>query len=287
MVAASSITTDGTSANGGPQKNAYLPFVPQTGNVYTYTLELDTLGSDSQWAAMGFNVASAVEGEYYNGAIAWALQWQNAESTGIGICKGPGYTGETNFCPVGAGYNTLSWVLDTRGATWTAQFYINSVAKGAPFTYTGDPGITTIGFASSVGLTDGYSVKNLSLTVATGGTISNYSSWASANDVTGGPNGDSDHDGNSNLVEYALALNPAASDGSPGTLTGNLLGYTKRDLAVANGDIAYAIEKSVDLGLTDPWTVVTPLVNNNTTISYTLPTGEGKVFARLKVTMTP
>jgi lysophospholipase L1-like esterase len=69
----------------------------------------------------------------------------------------------------------------------------------------------------------------------------NFATWASAHGVTGGANGDSDHDGISNLVEYALLLNPAASDGSPGTLTGNLLSFTKRAEAVANRDVTYAI----------------------------------------------
>jgi hypothetical protein len=287
--AAASITTNGTSVNGGAQKNAYLPFTPEAGHVYTYTIDLDTLGSGYQWAAMGFNVASQVEGESYDNAIAWALQWQNAASTGIGICKGPGYAGETNFYPVGYDYNTLSWVLDTRNATWTARFFINSVAQGDPFTYTANPGITNIGFASSSGLSDGYSVRNLSLSVSSGDTSADYYGWASANGVTGGPGGDSDHDGISNLTEYALDLNPSASDGSPGTLTGTLIVFTKRSLAVENGDVTYAIEESAnlgltdDLGLTDPWNVVTPLVNNNASISYALPSGRERVFVRLKV----
>ena len=49
-----------------------------------------------------------------------------------------------------------------------------------------------------------------------------YASWASANGVTGGVNGDSDNDGIKNLVEYALA------DGTSGTYTGGTLSFTKR-----------------------------------------------------------
>ena len=281
--AAASITTDGTSANGGAQKNAYLPFTPEAGHVYTYTLELDTLGSGFQWAAMGFNVANQVEQESYDNAIAWALQWQNAASSGIQYCKGPGYAGINAFYPVGVGYNTLSWVLDTTNAVWTARFFINSVAQGAPLTYTTPPGITRIGFASSSGLTDGYSVRNFSLTVSIGEPVTNYDSWAGANGVIGGPAGDSDHDGISNLTEYALDLNPSASDGSPGTLSDDLLIFNKRGLAVDNGDVTYAIEESDDLGLTDPWSIVTPLVNNDDTISYALPSGKARVFVRLKI----
>jgi hypothetical protein len=49
----------------------------------------------------------------------------------------------------------------------------------------------------------------------------------------------------------------------------------------------YAIEESDDLGISDPWAVVTPGVNDGTTISYTLPTAGSRLFARLKVTTTP
>ena len=45
------------------------------------------------------------------------------------------------------------------------------------------------------------------------------------------------------------------------------------DEAVANNDITYAIEESDDLGVGDPWSPVTPDVNDSATISYTLPTG--------------
>jgi hypothetical protein len=120
-----------------------------------------------------------------------------------------------------------------------------------------------------------------------GGTSSasgSYSTWASTNNVSGGENGDSDNDGIKNLVEYALALNPAASDGAPGTFVGGLLSFTKRTEAVTNGDLTYAIQESDDLGVTDPWSTVTPTSNNPTTISYQLPAGSPKKFARLLVT---
>lgn len=122
----------------------------------------------------------------------------------------------------------------------------------------------------------------------TPGAAIDYTSWAYLNGVTGGPNGDSDNDGIKNLVEYALNLNFAGSDGSAGTLTGNMLSFTKRPEAVTNGDVTYAIETSPDL--LNSWTPVSyilPDVNNGTTISYTLPTGLGKIFARLVVTQKP
>jgi hypothetical protein len=119
------------------------------------------------------------------------------------------------------------------------------------------------------------------------GSAGTFSTWASTNNVTGGPNGDSDNDGISNLVEYALALNPAASDGAPGTFTGGTLSFAKRGEAVTNGDVTYAIQESDDLGVSDPWQNVTPTTNTTSTITYLLPSGSPKKFARLVVNSAP
>ena len=123
--------------------------------------------------------------------------------------------------------------------------------------------------------------NNVILTV-TGGT-SGYASWADSHGIPGQPaEGDFDHDGISNLMEYALGLDPTVSNGPVGTLTGRLLSFTKGTAAVTNNDVTYAIEESDDL---DQWTVVTNYTeNNSTTISYTLPAGKPKTFARLMVT---
>jgi autotransporter-associated beta strand protein len=115
-----------------------------------------------------------------------------------------------------------------------------------------------------------------------------FRQWLAANGISDtDPTHDSDHDGITNLMEYALGLDPAAPNGAAGTLTGRLLSFAKSAAAVANGDVTYAIEKSDDLGRTDPWTVGTPDLNNDTTITYTLPDGKPRAFARLKVTQTP
>ncbi len=116
-------------------------------------------------------------------------------------------------------------------------------------------------------------------------TTGNYASWATTNMVTGGPDGDSDNDGVKNLVEYALNLNFAGSDGAnaTGNLTNGLLSFAKRGVAVTNNDVSYAIEESVDLV---SWAPVTATSNTATAITYSLPAGSAKKFARLKLVRT-
>ena len=111
----------------------------------------------------------------------------------------------------------------------------------------------------------------------------NYASWATANGIPGQPaSGDFDNDGLSNLVEYALGKNPTASSTQAGTFTSGTVTYTKGADAIANEDVSWVIEQSINLSSWTP--VVTQAAGNaSTTISYTLPTGQSKVFTRLKV----
>ncbi len=115
-------------------------------------------------------------------------------------------------------------------------------------------------------------------------TLPGFSNWASTNGITANPSGDTDFDGISELMEYALGLDPKAANGTPAVPVANLISYNKGALAVANNDLTYAIQTSPDLV---NWTTVTPAVNNATIIQYTLPTGQPALFARLVVTLAP
>ena len=125
------------------------------------------------------------------------------------------------------------------------------------------------------------------LTVATG--PAGFSSWITGTFANGtvpggqqGENDDPDNDGISNLIEYAIAgLDPTASDTAVGSFTGLTLAFTKRSPLAP--DLVYIIETSANLQ--PPWTaqVTHGPGNTNPTISFTLPSGGGKLFARLKV----
>jgi fibronectin-binding autotransporter adhesin len=127
-------------------------------------------------------------------------------------------------------------------------------------------------------------------TLTVGVTSGSYSTWASANGIPGEPaSGDFDKDGLTNLIEYALGLNPIVSSQPSGTFANGALSFTKGADAIANNDVIFEIEESTDLGVTDPWaTVVTEgAADDSPDISYTLPTGQPREFARLKITQVP
>lgn len=131
--------------------------------------------------------------------------------------------------------------------------------------------------------------NNIILDYTAGAATGSYATWAIAKGIPGEPEGgDFDKDGLVNLLEYGLGLDPKVGNGTPGTFSSGSASFTKGTDAVANGDVTYSIETSPTLGVApSPWTPVTPTVNNATTISYTLPTGEQKVFVRLVVRKNP
>jgi hypothetical protein len=183
------------------------------------------------------------------------------------------------------------------GGEWDAMISIHTGSSVNALTTVGGPKDTFLEESMTVAVTggttyyiqaagfDNQAASDIKLTWSFVGSGGTYDSWASAQspEVTGGPFGDSDNDLIPNLVEYALNLDPAASDGAPGTLNNRVISFAKRPEAVANGDVTYEIETSPDLN--DPWTTVTPDFEDGTTIYYTLPANAGEIYGRLKVTI--
>ena len=53
--------------------------------------------------------------------------------------------------------------------------------------------------------------------------------------------GDFDKEGLTNLIEYALGLNPTASSQSPGTFASGVINFTKGADALTNNDVVFEI----------------------------------------------
>ncbi len=145
----------------------------------------------------------------------------------------------------------------------------------------------TVTLTDSGGLT---TTDTFELTVTPG---NNYASWA--NDPLKGnisgelPADDFDKDGISNIIEYALGMDPRVSTVPAGVLTDNTITYTKGADAITNGDVRWIIETSETL-VSASWTdAVTQNAGDATpTISYTFtPSTPLKKFARLRVEQLP
>jgi hypothetical protein len=105
---------------------------------------------------------------------------------------------------------------------------------------------------------------------------SNYSQWAAANGVTGGPAGDDDRDGLSNVIEFMFDLNPHASSKLPEPVPaaqGLTWTLPKRPAALADG-LVYQVETSTNL---QTWVAAgtngsgsTVLQNDNAVVSVRL-----------------
>ncbi|MEY3896190.1 MAG: hypothetical protein RLZZ214_1710, partial [Verrucomicrobiota bacterium] len=296
---ANSIVTDNgdcTTSAG----SAVLPVDPVPNRIYTVSMDFNHVSTGASWTGLGFCSApptSALGGSnnsdrFSNNPTGYAWMLYN-DSQQIVTYEGPkaGTTNNGGGGPYANSIHTMSVVLDTTGdgSTFTANYQIDGTS------ITGGPqlidavtvaGINYVGFSQTT-LSSGSKVDNFSLTSRPAGT---YGTWATANGIAGEPAaGDFDNDGLANLVEYALGLNPITATPSPGSVDGGILSFNKGAAAVSNGDVTFTIERSDDLGVTDPWTEVNPLVNDTSKIFYQLPSvpGQTTVFTRLKIVQTP
>ena len=165
-------TTVAASANG---QAAWLPFTPVGGLVYTATATI--LNNQPNWIGFGFLPASPPGGDWTvtdfsvrhsnAGGYAWFLT-RNSTGQSQQAFNGPSTSNATGISgdivdptqPV-----TISLVLDTTAATWTAQYFLNGVQQGGVFDLaaTANTGIGGIGFS-----------HDRSATANAGGTLSAF-----------------------------------------------------------------------------------------------------------------
>lgn len=112
-----------------------------------------------------------------------------------------------------------------------------------------------------------------------------YTTWAAANADGQGPNGDFDNDGVKNGVEYFFGSTGSTVTLNPGIVAG-AVSFPRDVTATSATGTVYTSTNLVT------WTaVVSGDPNLDTTnpaiVKYTLPTGQGKIFVRLDVTIAP
>jgi len=150
-IANSDWKADGSISVGG-SKNAFLPFVPTVGLIYTLTATLDKpvgLGA-SPWGAIGFTndtLGSSANATFWGGSNAagpWMLYRANNDQ--ISTFAGTGTANSASHTSFN-GTQTLTIVLDTTDTNWKAEWFVGT-ASLRQFTYTTNPTISYVGIGS-------------------------------------------------------------------------------------------------------------------------------------------
>ncbi|HWY31446.1 MAG TPA: immunoglobulin domain-containing protein, partial [Candidatus Acidoferrum sp.] len=155
-IANSTWSSDGTEAvaNSSASANAYLPFVPQAGNVYTLSANIDCTGGN--WIALGFADADNTGFDWQsspNNPVGWCLARPDSFLLDNQVFVGPGTAGgtDTGFAPTGGTHN-YAVILDTRPASpsaWTFTFQMDSNTLVGPKAFGGSgPSISDVGLGS-------------------------------------------------------------------------------------------------------------------------------------------
>ena len=142
-VSSPNITTNGTRSIYGTPTNggcASLPFTPQSGQVYTLSADINVTNTSSpEWMAIGFTGENGEKADvafygYTTLPRLWTMMrgqtstyanntFNNGQADGLGGGVAAG---------TATGNNTVSIVLDTNNAAWTATWLINgSVVRAA------------------------------------------------------------------------------------------------------------------------------------------------------------
>ncbi len=171
---------------------------------------------------------------------------------------------------VALSYDTTGNVDATKSATVTGL----NIPAGGEFniTWKSDRGAGS-GSAKQVG------IAQVAITTPGGGG-NTYASWKAANAGGEGPTSDFDKDGVSNGVEYFFGATGSFFTPTP-QLVGNKVSYPKDASATSATGI---IETSPDLVV---WSPVASDTSVPGFISYQLLPGQGKIFVRLNVVVTP
>ena len=224
------ITLYGDSANGSnPAQAAYV----QAGGAI-----IDTNGRN-----IGIQV------KLLSGSGAGGLT-KNGSGT-LTLTRANSYSGATT---VNAGTLSLGDGMNNTNLADTAAVILSTGAV-LNLNYSGTDTVNALsvgGIAKSPGV---YSTANSAfitgpgtLTVTTG-PQSDYDMWKTANNVTGGPDDDDDHDGQSNRFEYAFGQNPASPSGNPvvflSVTSGPQLTYTRHKQSLTG--LIYSVWTSTNL----------------------------------------
>jgi autotransporter-associated beta strand protein len=266
-------------------------------NNHTYTGFTDVIaGTLAIDGSLGNSITRISDGATLagNGALGSDVQVYTGGGLGTRITDWTGTPG-TGFTDL-----TIAGQIQLDGTSHTIRVDLTGITNftDAPASFpiaTATGGITGFNAADFTVIPTGFSGTGNWAASVTGNILSivytlpeGYDSWA--DDNAPGQTLDQDHDGDGvpNGIEYFMGLSGNAFTANP---TPNAAGTISWPIGAEYDGIYgtdYVIETSDDLGNLDAWAPVLETDPNLTiaasSIDYTLPTGEVKVFARLKVT---
>jgi hypothetical protein len=181
---------------------------------------------------------------------------------------------------------TITGYISTDGISWGSPLRTSTMTL---------PTDVYVGLAVNSGSATTLNTSQFDQVHVAGGVspVGSYSTWATANSVTGGENGDSDNDGLTNLAEYTLGTDPHSSDPSLLTLApvvGN--SFTLTFLARAASGTGYeGLTRMYDVQLSsdlapNSWLDVsgyTRIVGAGQSVVVTLPINSPRKFYRVNV----
>jgi len=226
--------SDGTEAwastTNNHSANAFLPFIPQAGNVYTLSAAIDC--TNGSWLALGYANGTDVNDPWHtvNSPVGWGLiRPDDGENNQVFI--GPGTAGQSGTVVTPHERHTYAMILDTRPASrsaWTFTFQTDGTNVSGPTAFGGSgPTISTVGFGSLN--TSGGTVTNFTLTAA-------YSTSNSATVLT-------QPVGGTYLIGSSATLSAYAGGSAPLTYqwqknSNNIAGATSPQLTLTNLGLA-------------------------------------------------
>jgi hypothetical protein len=153
---------DGSTDAGAGDDNAFLAFTPESGKIYTLSATLDTPSGPS-WAAIGFVEGADTTTDFWQNitvaTVPWILYRSNTNTDSF-IGRVDNWTPEDEGDH--AGPITMSIVLDTQGAAWTTEWFINGGSVRTETLASNPTTITHVGLGRESGTSASF--DNFSLT---------------------------------------------------------------------------------------------------------------------------
>lgn len=293
------LSLDGLSTLG-MASNAIPAGVPTGGNAFTVAAFLKPMATNEKgwvgWGSDGYNNANNFRFYSSTDVNHWWFDNDYSAYSSVSLQDGAwhpvvwtyGGAATDLICyvdgiEIGRQVNPVEPHVDANGTFYVGANALNGIAK-----YKLDGSIDELLIANRAWTAREATAYSLGGYSVTSMPAAGYEFWATFQTppVTGGA-GHIGPDGISNLMLYALDLKLDGTNGSPGTLAGDTVTFLKRADAVTNGDVSYTIQVSDNLGATDAWHKVDATTDTATEITYLLPSGKTKTFARLVVTEGP